>query len=73
VVVPVRRTVPAPQVNEQVRILRMANKAYSQKIYETAAIYCAQVLKINPNNKEARTLLATIRQAQTELEASIIR
>ena len=73
VAVQVRRTVPAPQVNEQTRIMRMANKAYSQKIYETAASYCSQVLKINPNNKEARQLLVTIRQAQTELEASIIR
>jgi len=70
---PARRTAPVAKVNEQTRIMRLANTAYSQKIYETAAMYCSQVLKINPNNKEARKLLATVRREQVELEARIIR
>jgi hypothetical protein len=70
---PAGRTAPVAKLNDQTRIMRLANNAYSQKIYETAAMYCAQVLKINPNNKEARKLLATVRREQVELEASIMR
>jgi hypothetical protein len=70
---PQRHAAPVRGVDEQARIMRLANNAYSQKIYETAASYCTQVLKINPENVAARNLLATVRREQDNLVASIIK
>jgi hypothetical protein len=57
--------------DEEARIMRLANNAYSQSTYEKAAEYSEQVLKLNSGNLEARKLLDAARHGQKGLEESI--
>jgi tetratricopeptide (TPR) repeat protein len=68
---PVSLPPPIRTTDEEARIMRLANKAFNQNTFETAAGYSAQVLRLNGGNLEARKLLHASRQAQKELEAAI--
>jgi tetratricopeptide (TPR) repeat protein len=57
--------------DEEARIMRLANNAYAQSIYEKAVEYSSQVLKMNNSNPDAKKLLVEARRAQKDLEEAI--